>query len=165
MARQLLWILIAVVAGSALFSWWILTQNAPAPGASSITTPASPAAQTGLPPSTGTSANASVSTATAVTYDGSTFSPQNVTVAQGGTVTWTSTGGGMWVASDPSSLQNGYDGTTMEQHCALGYPGAAPFDECASGASYSFTFNKVGTWGYHDHLNEGAEGSVTVVAQ
>ena len=80
-------------------------------------------------------------------------------------MTWVATGGDMWVASDPSSLQNGYDGTTLEQHCAAGYVGTTPFDECSAGTSFSFIFNKVGTWGYHDHLNNSAEGSVTVVAQ
>lgn len=101
----------------------------------------------------------------AVTFDGSSFSPASVTIAQGGTITWTSTAGPLWVASDPHPIHNGYDGTTMQQHCASGYTGATPFDQCTGGTTYSFTFNKVGTWGYHDHLEASIMGSVTVVAQ
>jgi len=100
-----------------------------------------------------------------VTFNGSNFSPASVTIAQGGTVTWVSTDGDMWVASDPHPIHNGYDGTTLQQHCAPGYTGATPFDECTgSSASWSFTFSKVGTWGYHDHLEANIMGSVTVVA-
>lgn len=100
-----------------------------------------------------------------VTFTGSGFSPSSVTIAQGGTVTWVSTDGNMWIASDPHPIHNGYDGTTMQQHCASGYTGPAPFDECTgSSANWTFTFDKVGTWGYHDHLEASIMGSVTVVA-
>jgi plastocyanin len=71
----------------------------------------------------------------------------------------------MWVASDPHPIHNGYDGTTVQQHCAAGYAGPAPFDECAAGTSFTFTFDKVGTWGYHDHLDHSVMGTITVVAQ
>ena len=105
----------------------------------------------------------------AVTYNGDNFSPSTVTIAEGGTVTFTDTDTGpnpqMWVASDPHPIHNGYDGTSLQQHCAPGYTGAAPFDECSSGTSFTFTFTKVGSWGYHDHLNESLGGTVVVVAQ
>jgi len=100
-----------------------------------------------------------------ITFNGDAFSPSNVTIAQGGTITFTSTGGPMWIASDPHPIHNGYDGTTQQQHCAAGYTGPKPFDQCSQGTSFSFTFSKVGSWGYHDHLNAGLGGTVTVVAQ
>lgn len=165
MARQVFWVFIIVIAGGVLFSWWIVTQGNPSSTPAPTTTPISSTPQATAPVPTGTPSNGSVPTAVTVAYDGNTFSPQNVRVAQGGTVTWVATGGDMWVASDPSSLQNGYDGTTLEQHCAAGYVRTTPFDECSAGTSFSFIFNKVGTWGYHDHLNSSVEGSVTVVAQ
>lgn len=170
--KQFLWALIIVLVAGGLYWWWSSSQQSPtdnmnATGSASTTnTPAS-----NTPTGTGVSVTASVSTVTsaptaaAVVYNGSSFSPSSITIAQGGTVTFTSTAGAMWVASDPHPQHTGYDGTSRSQHCAAGYSGAAPFDQCSGGTSFSFTFNKVGTWGYHDHMNASVHGSVTVVAQ
>jgi plastocyanin len=98
-----------------------------------------------------------------VTYDGSSYSPASVTIKQGGSVTFTSTAGNMWVASGPHPAHTGYDSTSRSQHCAAGYTGAASFDQCVAGTTYTFTFNKAGTWPYHNHIQDGAYGSVTVV--
>jgi len=98
-----------------------------------------------------------------VTYDGSSFSPASVTIAKGGTVNFVdSAGSSMWVASGQHPTHTTYDGTSESVHCAAGYSGAAPFDQCGTGASYSFTFTKVETWGYHDHRNASAHGTVIV---
>ena len=98
-----------------------------------------------------------------ITYDGSSFSPASVTIAKGGTVTFTDTAGAtMWVASALHPSHATYDSTSREEHCVSGYTGAKPFDQCASGASYSFTFDKAGTWQYHDHKNASAHGTVVV---
>jgi plastocyanin len=96
-----------------------------------------------------------------VTYNGTSFSPQSVTVRKGGTVTWTSTAGNMWVASARHPDHTVYAGTTRQQHC----PDTAgvAFDQCATGTTYSFKFDKTGTWNYHDHINASAFGSVVVV--
>ncbi len=104
----------------------------------------------------------SVSMTASVTYNGSSFSPSEVTIKKGGTVTFTSTAGNMWVASAPHPAHTGYDGTSRDQHCAAGYSGAAPFDQCASGTSFTFTFDKTGTWPYHNHLNSKSFGKVVV---
>jgi hypothetical protein len=77
-------------------------------------------------------------------------------------VKWVSTSADMWVASAPHPAHTGYDGTSRTTHCAPGYSGAAPLDECMASASYSFTFDKVGTWPYHDHNNASAFGKVVV---
>ncbi len=99
-----------------------------------------------------------------VTYDGTNFSPASVTVKQGGTVNFIDKSGTqMWIASNPHPAHAGYDGTNRETHCATGYVGPKPFDECSYGASFSFVFNKIGSWGYHDHLNGNAGGTVVVV--
>ncbi len=103
--------------------------------------------------------------AATIRYDGTTFAPANVTVMQGATVTITDTVGTMWVASDPHPTHTGYDGTPLSEHCKLGYLGAAPFDQCSVGSTYTFVFNKVGAWSYHDHKNYEAHGIVTVVAK
>lgn len=103
-------------------------------------------------------------TSATVIYGPQGFSPANVTIAQGGTVTFMNQGGGdMWVAGGSHPMHDGYDGTTEAQHCA---PGATPsFDECATGTTYSFTFEKAGTWGYHNHVLASDYGTITVVAQ
>ncbi len=101
-----------------------------------------------------------------VTYTGQGFSPKSVTVAQGQAVTFVNQSSGqMWVASDPHPTHSGYDGTSRTTHCAPGYAGAAPFDECAqvaSGGSFTFTFDKAGTWGYHNHADDAVKGTVVV---
>lgn len=96
-----------------------------------------------------------------VSYDGASFSPAEVTVRKGGTVTFTSTGANMWVASGPHPEHTGYDGTSRSAHCAAG--AASSFDQCGTGASYSFTFDKAGTWPYHNHVDATKFGRVVVV--
>ncbi|MFA7310143.1 MAG: hypothetical protein WC050_04540 [Candidatus Paceibacterota bacterium] len=112
----------------------------------------------GVDASAGTAASSAI-----VTYNGSSFSPATVTIKKGGSVTFTSTAGNMWVASAAHPAHTGYDGTSRTAHCVAGYTGAAPFDQCAAGTSYTFTFNSSGTWPYHDHINASAFGKVVVV--
>lgn len=139
-----------IVVGGAL--WWIIAQPA-----TPTTTSASQVATT-----TGTESQAPMSAT--VTYGANGFSPQTVTIAKGGTVTFVAAAGAgeMWVASNPHPIHNAYDGTTFSQHCAAGYSGAAPFDQCAVGTSFSFTFNQTGSWGYHNHGNHSDTGTVIV---
>jgi plastocyanin len=156
-------IIIVVVAGGLL--WW---NSASAPSANqnaATNVPVTPQPTPPIPTETSSSTPTSGAPMTAtVTYDGNSFSPTEVTVAKGGTVTFTDTVSNMWVASDPHPVHNGYDGTSRSTHCAAGYSGAAPFDQCKSSSSFTFTFNKVGSWSYHDHFNDSAHGTVTVVA-
>lgn len=121
-----------------------------------------PPADTNAPSvSAGASASVSANAPVTVMYNGTSFSPATVTVKKGGTVTFVNTSGSpMWIASNPHPIHSGYSGTTVDQHC----PDAAgtAFDQCATGASYTFTFQKVGTWGYHNHANHGATGTIVV---
>lgn len=99
----------------------------------------------------------------AIVYNDSGFSSKSVTVPIGTTVTFINQSAGrMWVASAMHPAHAAYDGTSEAEHCAAGYSGPTPFDQCASGTSYSFTFSKAGTWGYHNHTNPAHFGSVTV---
>src|SRR6185436_19055435 len=101
-------------------------------------------------------------TSATITYSGSAFSPSPVTIKKGGTVTFNGPST-MNVASGMHPTHTTYDGTSRTAHCAAGYTGPTPFDQCTPGTSYSFTFDKVGTWGYHDHNNASAFGQVVVV--
>lgn len=107
-----------------------------------------------------------VAPATTVTYTDQGFSPKEVSIAQGTTVTFVNQSSGkMWVASAKHPDHTVYSGTSLSQHC----PDTtnAAFDECAGeepGATFSFTFGKAGTWKYHDHLNSKMFGSIVVTA-
>jgi len=147
-----LWVvvLVAIIGGLA---WWWQATRVPVMSPMDLSAAGAVAEQ---------SASSTVLMNATVTYNGSSFLPQTVTIAHGGTITFTSTGPQMWVASDPHPNHDGYDGNAQSVHCATGYPGPAPFDECVAGTSFVFTFNKSGTWGYHDHLNDDVGGTVIV---
>ncbi|HEX2613926.1 MAG TPA: plastocyanin/azurin family copper-binding protein, partial [Nitrososphaera sp.] len=96
-----------------------------------------------------------------VTYNSSTgFSPKNVTINKGDTVKFVAESGSMWVGSDEHPNHTEYDGTSRQQHCATG--SSTSFDQCATGSTYSFTFNKVGTFDYHNHMAASFGGVVIV---
>lgn len=97
-----------------------------------------------------------------VNYDGTSFSPASVTIKQGGTVSFKSSKT-MWLASAHHPTHSVYDGTNLQTHCAASYTGPKPFDECSSGTSFDFMFNKTGSWRYHDHLSAGSSGTIVVV--
>lgn len=42
------------------------------------------------------------------------------------------------------------------------YPGFDAKKPLLSGDSYSFTFSKTGTWGYHNHLEPDVQGTIVV---
>ncbi len=85
-----------------------------------------------------------------VEYSGQGFSPNSITVKSGTTVTWVNKGSDpMWVASAPHPVHTNLSG----------------FDALkgtSAGGSYSYTFTKVGKWGYHNHLAPSKTGEVVV---
>jgi plastocyanin len=101
-------------------------------------------------------------TGTTVIYSDRGFSPASLTVPLGTTVTFINQSSrDMWVASAMHPAHTVYSGTSLSEHC----PDTAntAFDACAaitSGNSFSFTFNKEGTWKYHNHTNATDYGSV-----
>jgi len=154
------WVVIAIVVISGGY-WWLQGSQAPA----AVDAVDDAGVQQTMPVIGSTTPEAIVEAALSatVTYDGSSYSPASVTIKQGGTVTFTSSVSTMWVASGPHPTHTKYDDTARDVHCVAGYSGAAPFDQCIAGTTYTFTFNKVGTWPFHDHANATAFGSVTVV--
>ena len=93
-----------------------------------------------------------------VIYTDSGYSPKTITVEAGTKVMFVNnSSGAMWTASDPHPVHTAYP---VSGGCI-----GSVFDECkadAAGASWSFTFDKVGTWGYHNHRNSGMRGTVVV---
>jgi len=99
-----------------------------------------------------------------VTYTNSGYSPNTITIKKGETVTFKNQSSrSMWPASAVHPTHTVYSGTSLSEHCP-DTTGTA-FDACKGflpGQSWSFTFNKTGTWKYHDHLNPGATGTIVV---
>lgn len=100
-------------------------------------------------------ASAPATVPAAVTYSLAGFSPASVTVKKGTAVMWTNvSSGGMRVAAT-SGLAAG--------NCAEGAP--ASFDQCVAsvpGSQWSFAFNEIGTWKYHNTEKKEFGGTVTV---
>lgn len=157
--------LIALIIVAALGGGYVFWQNSAQP-AETMTPepfPTSPTAPTPAPagatptPAPSTSAPLSAT----VSFNGTSFSPAEVRIAKGGTVSWINASDkDMWVGSAAHPSHTVYSGTSLREHCA---EGATPsFDQCQGGTNYSFTFEKTGTWGYHDHLTPSATGKVIV---
>lgn len=85
-----------------------------------------------------------------VTYTDSGFSPSTIMINQGDTVTFVNQSSRrMDVASDPHPLHTDYPGFDEKE-------GSGP------GASYSFTFDRIGQWSYHNHNMPRDKGTVNV---
>lgn len=148
-------VLVIVIAGG-----WFLSQGTPAQAP--ITDQTSAVTDT-----TTTTTTSTTTTQTGVTifYTDQGFSPKSITVTLGTTVSFVNQASNeMWVASAPHPTHQGYDGTTESVHCAPGYTGSAPFDECSASTAYSFIFTKAGDWKYHNHANPSDYGTVIVTA-
>lgn len=78
------------------------------------------------------------------------FQPQVVTIKKGDTVTFsTDLGIQYWPASNQHPIH-------------ADYPSFDPKHPLNPGEEWSFTFDRVGTWGYHDHLNSPIRGTIIV---
>ncbi len=121
----------------------LLTGSSTSAPAEQTTTPTSTAPQT---------ANPSVTESVVeVNYDGSAFSPSPVTIKVGTTVKFVNKSSeGMDVASNPHPTHTDYPGFDQGKSSSAGQN------------EYDFTFEKVGTWGYHNHLDPAQGGQVVV---
>lgn len=106
-------------------------------------------APTSAPKATATASSQSQSSGAKVTVDDSGFNPKTVTIKAGQSVTWQNNSGTtIDIASDPHPT-----------HTIL--PDLRS-NALANGKSYTFTFTKAGSFGYHDHLNTSMKGTVVV---
>lgn len=78
------------------------------------------------------------------------FSPSTINIKKGQSVTWVNEDSQYhWPASDIHPTHEIYSEFD-------------PKEPLASGEAWSFTFEKVGTWSFHDHLRPNWVGTVTV---
>ncbi|MBY6293902.1 hypothetical protein GLU60_00735 [Nanohaloarchaea archaeon H01] len=102
---------------------------------------------------------------TTIYFTGSGFQPADLTVQQGETVTWINNASrSMWVGSDQHPVHSEYSGSSLREHCQSGDQTSAAFDQCSTGDRFSFTFEKTGEWGYHNHQPFVAGGTITVTS-
>jgi len=98
----------------------------------------------------------------AITSSG--FSPNVLTINEGETVTFVNqVSRRSWPASAVHPTHTIYPGSGIGK-CG-GAEAGSIFDACrglGEGESYSFTFNEVGRWGYHDHLRSSLTGTIVV---
>lgn len=100
-------------------------------------------------PASTTSASQSAKTVT-VTYTDQGFTPSTITINKGDIVKFINNSSrSFWPASNDHPTH-------------LLYPEFDPKQSIAAGSSWSFKFDKVGTWGYHDHRSAVKTGTVVV---
>jgi plastocyanin len=128
------WIAIGVVVALIVIGAVALTRksNTPQPAASSSQSSSSASDSTNP-----TSGN--------ITIKDMMFTPSQITVAKGGTVTWT---------NDDTIAH-----TVVDDLSGVGGPNSG---NIASGATYSFTFTKVGSFQYHCNLHPSMRGTIVV---
>lgn len=85
-----------------------------------------------------------------ISFTNSCYSPDTITIANGDTIKFSNNSNkDMWPASD-----------NHPSHTI--YPEFDAGQSIAPGGSYSFTFTKTGTWGFHDHNKPNCDGVITV---
>lgn len=159
--NKTLWIIIGIVVVLAL-GWWLFSMNTA--NAPTTTGEVQGASDEQFVDSSkdGAAAGQPVSAYT-VKYTAQGFEPATLTVPAGTTVTFVNqSGDDMWIASDQHPTHTSFDGTSKDEHCAAGYTGPKPFDECGTGSTFSFTFTKAGTFGYHNHRNDDDHATIVV---
>lgn len=91
-----------------------------------------------------------LSTDTIVRVTDNGFDPGTITINVGGRVVWLNdTKDYVWPASDPHPTHGDY-------------PGFDPEEPFLGGEVWAFKFDKVGTWGYHNHLKPSQRAKVVV---
>lgn len=91
--------------------------------------------------------------AVVITLTDGGFTPVQVSVKSGGKVAYTNNSGAkIQIGSDPHPTHTANDELTEGDFVI----------EIEPEASATVTLTKTGTWGYHDHLNPGIRGKVTV---
>jgi plastocyanin len=120
-------------------------QTSPTPAGTNLGTP-------GVAPATAGNGleKGGVAARTVITFTDKGFSPSPATVKVNTTVTFVNESTSpMWVASDPHPT-----------HTLL--PGFDELKSVEKGGTYEYTFVKVGTWTYHNHMNPSTKGTVVV---
>ncbi|BCX15736.1 MAG: hypothetical protein KatS3mg097_628 [Candidatus Parcubacteria bacterium] len=117
-----------------------------------------------IPPTTSTSTSRQSPSEITIKITNSGFEPKEVTISRGTKVTWINeSDNSSWPASAVHPTHKVYPGSGIEK---CGTPEQVNiFDACKSlskGESWSFVFNEIGEWYYHDHVNPSLKGEINV---
>lgn len=140
-------VIIAVLGGGA---YLLLSQNKQA-AQPSLSQPASEETKEVSPTNSSMSATTTPEEAkeAAITLTATGFNPATITIKAGTKVTWTNSSGATGnVSSDPHPIHTNYPPLNLGSF--------------ANNSSVSLTFDKAGTYGYHNHLNPGEKGTIIV---
>jgi len=154
MKKTIIIILVILALGAAAYFLFANKTGAPTssnnPPASNEVTPPSSSGNNPSPSGTSTpDTSAPQPKNVSVNIKNFAFSPDTLNVKVGTTVTWTNEDIAQHqVASDPHPTHTDLPGLVS--------------DLILQGQSYSFTFTKVGTFGYHCHLHPSMKGTVVV---
>jgi plastocyanin len=161
-------LLIVLIAAGGIILFGKKNAQAPATTNTENTVPSGDASGAGGPTSTGPSTTTPIiggsesvngnggltfnpTGANTVKYTDAGFVPASIDVTPGTTVTFVNDSSGqMWVASDPHPTHTDLPG--FDEHTAV-----------SKGGTYTYTFTKVGTWGYHNHVHASAKGTINVL--
>ncbi len=92
------------------------------------------------------------------------FTPKTSVIQKGDRVTFINKGStSVWIVSDDYKTNTDYPSSDIEK-CGT-VEQANIFDSCEgieSDQTYTFTFNEVGSWGYHDYFRPGIKGTIIV---
>lgn len=148
------WVVIYLVIGGIIYAgiyYFFLAKkggyNYNQPGQSQ--TPQQPTTQQQASPTTAQVSPTAQQSQTTVTLTANGFSPTSLTIKAGQTVTWMNKSGeGATVNSDPHPVHTAYPPLNL---------GSLP-----DGGTLSLTFDKLGTYGYHNHLSPSERGTIIV---
>jgi len=139
MKKVIIAVVVVIVVGGGI--WLAVGRNKNTPASSNSTSTSSSSNSS----TTSSSASNNAPTATdKVDIANMAFSPADITVKKGTSVTWT----------NQDSIQH-----TVTENDGKSGPSSSPLDQ---GKSYSFTFNDTGTFNYHCSIHPEMIGSVTV---
>lgn len=102
------------------------------------------------PPSTGGGTSSTAPKTYDISYTNSCYDPANVTIKKNDTVKFTNNS-----TNNMEPASNNHPSHTL-------YSEFDANNNIAPGGTYSFTFTKTGSWGYHDHSKPNCTGTITV---
>ncbi len=146
MNKTLIAVVVVVIVAAA--GYFILSANkSAAPATSQTQTQITPSSSEATQPTS--SPSGTIAEENSVTLTSSGFSPATLTVKAGAKVTWTNkSGGAAIIASNPHPTHTDYPPLNL-----------GTFQD---GGTLSLTFNKAGTYGYHNHLDPSQTGTIVV---
>ncbi len=151
-------IIFFVVVVAVIVAWVSLRDGDKVAGPVSTPTPTLSVSPTLSPSPTPSATPTPFQQSNTVTYTDSGYSPATITVKKGQIVTWKNNSSKqMRTASAIHPIHSVYPTTGG----CLG----STFDACtgiSSGGTWSFKFDIVGTWKYHNHMNSSHTGTIVV---